>query len=92
VGLRAGLDTEARGKVLCPRQGSNPGRPARRQTLQVAVIIIFIGVITILSQCFAHCMHISISVLFTFIIAHVHISLCTGYDSSRGSVVRNPSE
>jgi hypothetical protein len=32
VGPRAGLDTEARGKILCPRQGSNPD-PARSQTL-----------------------------------------------------------
>jgi hypothetical protein len=27
VGPRAGLDTEARGKILCPCQGSNPDRP-----------------------------------------------------------------
>jgi hypothetical protein len=27
VGLRAGLDTEARGKVLCLCQGPNPDRP-----------------------------------------------------------------
>jgi hypothetical protein len=27
VGLRAGLDTEVRGKILCPCQGSNPDRP-----------------------------------------------------------------
>jgi hypothetical protein len=27
VGPRAGLDPEARGKILCPRQGSNPDRP-----------------------------------------------------------------
>jgi hypothetical protein len=27
VGLRAGLDTEARGKILCPCRGSNPDRP-----------------------------------------------------------------
>jgi hypothetical protein len=33
VGPRAGLDTEDRGKVLCPCRGSNPGRPARSQTL-----------------------------------------------------------
>jgi hypothetical protein len=33
VGPRAGLDTESRGKILCPRRGSNPGRPARSQTL-----------------------------------------------------------
>jgi hypothetical protein len=33
VGPRAGLDTEARGKILCPHRGSNPGRPARSQTL-----------------------------------------------------------
>jgi hypothetical protein len=26
VGLRAGLDTEARGKILCLCRGSNPGR------------------------------------------------------------------
>jgi hypothetical protein len=27
VGPRAGLDTEARGKILCPCRGSNPDRP-----------------------------------------------------------------
>jgi hypothetical protein len=27
VGPRAGLDIEARGKILCPRRGSNPDRP-----------------------------------------------------------------
>jgi hypothetical protein len=27
VGPRAGLDKEARGKILCPRRGSNPDRP-----------------------------------------------------------------
>jgi hypothetical protein len=27
VGLRAGLDTEVRGKILCPCRGSNLDRP-----------------------------------------------------------------
>jgi hypothetical protein len=27
VGPRAGLDTEVRGKILCPHRGSNPDRP-----------------------------------------------------------------
>jgi hypothetical protein len=27
VGPRAGLDTEVRGKILCPRRGPNPNRP-----------------------------------------------------------------
>jgi hypothetical protein len=27
VGPRDGLDTEARGKILCPRRESNPDRP-----------------------------------------------------------------
>jgi hypothetical protein len=27
VGPRAGLDTEARGKIICPCRGSNPDRP-----------------------------------------------------------------
>jgi hypothetical protein len=27
VGPRAGLDTEARGKIICPRRASNPDRP-----------------------------------------------------------------
>jgi hypothetical protein len=27
VGPRAGLDTKARGKIICPRRGSNPDRP-----------------------------------------------------------------
>jgi hypothetical protein len=26
-GPRAGLDTKDRGKILCPRRGSNPDRP-----------------------------------------------------------------
>jgi hypothetical protein len=29
VGLRAVLDAEARGKILCLWQGSNPGRPVQ---------------------------------------------------------------
>jgi hypothetical protein len=33
VGPRAGLDAEARGKILCLYRGSNPGRPVRSQTL-----------------------------------------------------------
>jgi hypothetical protein len=36
VGLRAGLDTEVRGKILCPLPGikpRSPGRPVRSQTL-----------------------------------------------------------
>jgi hypothetical protein len=33
VGPRAGLDAEARGKILCLCRGSNPGRPVRSQTL-----------------------------------------------------------
>jgi hypothetical protein len=33
VGLRPGLDTEARGKILCLCRGSNPGRPFCSQTI-----------------------------------------------------------
>jgi hypothetical protein len=33
VGPRAGLDAEARGKILCLCRGSKPDRPARSQTL-----------------------------------------------------------
>jgi len=36
VGSRAGLDTEARGKIISPLPGiepGSPGRPARSQTL-----------------------------------------------------------
>jgi hypothetical protein len=33
VGPRAGLEAEARGKILCPCRGSNPDRPVRSQTL-----------------------------------------------------------
>jgi hypothetical protein len=33
VGPRAGLDTEARGKILCLCRASNLGRPVRSQTL-----------------------------------------------------------
>jgi hypothetical protein len=33
MGPIAGLDAEARRKVLCLSRGSNPGRPVRSQTL-----------------------------------------------------------
>jgi hypothetical protein len=33
VGLRAGLDTEVRGKALCLCRGSNPGRPVFNEIL-----------------------------------------------------------
>jgi len=33
VALRAGLDSEATGKILCLYRGSNPGRPVSSQTL-----------------------------------------------------------
>jgi hypothetical protein len=33
VGPRAGLDTEARGKILYPCRGSNPDRPGGRDAL-----------------------------------------------------------
>jgi hypothetical protein len=33
VGLRAGLDAEARIKILCPCRGSNPDHPARSHTI-----------------------------------------------------------
>jgi hypothetical protein len=33
VGPRAGLDAEVRGKILCLRRGSNPGRPVSSQTI-----------------------------------------------------------
>jgi hypothetical protein len=33
VGLRAVLDAEARGKILCLYRGSIPGRPVRSQPL-----------------------------------------------------------
>jgi hypothetical protein len=33
VGLRAGLDTEARRKIICPCRGSNPGHRVWRQIL-----------------------------------------------------------
>jgi hypothetical protein len=33
AGLRAGLDAEARRKILCFCRGSNPGRPVHSQTL-----------------------------------------------------------
>jgi hypothetical protein len=34
MGHRAGLDTEARGKILCPRRGSNPDRPVVRPVIR----------------------------------------------------------
>jgi hypothetical protein len=33
MGLRAGLDTEARGKILCLCRESKPGRPVSSQAL-----------------------------------------------------------
>jgi hypothetical protein len=36
VGRRAGLDTEARGKILCPCRGSNPDRPNTAETNEQA--------------------------------------------------------
>jgi hypothetical protein len=33
VGFRANLDTQAKGKILCLRRGSNPSSPMRSQTL-----------------------------------------------------------
>jgi hypothetical protein len=33
VGPRVGLDAEARREIVCLCRGSNPGRPARSQTL-----------------------------------------------------------
>jgi hypothetical protein len=33
VGLRAGLDTEARGKIFCLYRGSNPDRPVCNDTM-----------------------------------------------------------
>jgi hypothetical protein len=38
VGPRAGLDAEARGKILCLCRGSNPGRPVRSQSLSRSII------------------------------------------------------
>jgi hypothetical protein len=35
VGLCAGLDTEARGKILCLCRGLNPGRPICSQALEL---------------------------------------------------------
>jgi hypothetical protein len=39
VGPRAGLDTEARGKILCPCRGSNPDRPVIQVQVQVQVLL-----------------------------------------------------
>jgi hypothetical protein len=50
VGPRAGLDTEVRGKILCPCRGSNPDRPViqpvvRHYTAWASPIYIPIGFI-----------------------------------------------
>jgi hypothetical protein len=42
VGPRADLDAGARRKIVCPCRGSNPGRPARNQTL--INIIVYVSV------------------------------------------------
>jgi hypothetical protein len=34
VGLRAGLDTKIRGKILCPCRGSNPDRPVLQSVVR----------------------------------------------------------
>jgi hypothetical protein len=34
VGLRSGLDTEVRGKILCPCQGSNSDRPVVQSVIR----------------------------------------------------------
>jgi hypothetical protein len=52
VGPRAGLDAGDRRKIHCPCRGSNPGRPARGQTLYClsysgSIIIIIIIIIII---------------------------------------------
>jgi hypothetical protein len=39
VGPRAGLDTEARRKILCLCRGSNPGHPVRNQSLYDSYIL-----------------------------------------------------
>jgi hypothetical protein len=35
VGLRAGLDTDARGKILCPYGGSNPNLPVVQSVISL---------------------------------------------------------
>jgi hypothetical protein len=37
VGPRAGLDTEVRGKILCPCRGSNPDRPVVQPVVSIHV-------------------------------------------------------
>jgi hypothetical protein len=57
VSLRAGLDIEARGKILCLCWGSNPGHPVctelnkikKRPTI-VVVLMIIMTIITIISE------------------------------------------
>jgi hypothetical protein len=45
VGPKAGLDTEARGKILSPLPGiGSPGRPAHSQTIQLSTYIKFLVV------------------------------------------------
>jgi hypothetical protein len=35
IGLRAGLDTDVRGKILCPCRGSNPDRPVAQTVVRL---------------------------------------------------------
>jgi hypothetical protein len=39
----ADLDTEARGKILCPRRGSNPDRPVVQPVVTGVVLQIWVG-------------------------------------------------
>jgi hypothetical protein len=40
VGLRAGLDTEVRGKILCPCRGSNPNRPVVQSVVRTILTVL----------------------------------------------------
>jgi hypothetical protein len=47
VGPRAGLDTEARGKILYPCRGSNPDRPVVQPILLLLLLIIIISSLSV---------------------------------------------
>jgi hypothetical protein len=50
VGLRADLDTEARGKILCPCRGSKPSRPVCSQYDMISKLNFRILILTLLAK------------------------------------------
>jgi hypothetical protein len=69
VGLIAGLDTEVRGKILCPRRGSNPD--SGRYTMVKYVDAAEIFVCTKFVKCFKNIIFIK---LFEYVFGYFQLS------------------